>query len=64
MAWADLDGDGELELVNAPLIGPGSLAPTYDQDRASIFWYGQDGWRRHTRGGMIRWYENLGAGSG
>ena len=48
VAWADLDGDGELELVNAPLIGPGSLAPTYDQDRASVFWYGQDGWRRHT----------------
>jgi hypothetical protein len=48
VAWADLDGDGELELVNAPLIGPGSLAPTYDQDKASLFWYGQDGWRRHT----------------
>ena len=48
VAWADLDGDGRLELVNAPLIGPGSLAPTYDQDNASIFWYGQDAWRRHT----------------
>ena len=48
LGWADLDGDGELELVQAPLLGPGSLAPTYDQDRASVFWYGQDGWRRHT----------------
>ena len=48
LGWADLDGDGELELVQAPLIGPGSLAPTYDQDNASVFWYGQDGWRRHT----------------
>ncbi len=48
VAWADLDGDGKLELVNAPLLGPGSLAPTYDQDSASVFWYGQDGWRRHT----------------
>ena len=47
-AMADLDDDGELELVNVPLIGPGSLAPTYDQDRASVLWYGQDGWRRHT----------------
>jgi hypothetical protein len=46
VAWADLDGDGRLELVNAPLIGPGSLAPTYDQDKASLFWYGQDGWKR------------------
>ena len=27
-AMADLDDDGELELVNVPLIGPGSLAPT------------------------------------
>ena len=48
VVWADLDGNGELELVNAPLIGPDSLAPTYDQDVASVFWYGQDGWQRHT----------------
>ena len=46
--WADLDGNGVLELVNAPLIGPGSLAPTYDQDSASVFWYDQGGWQRHT----------------
>lgn len=48
VAWADLDGDGQLELVNAPLIGAESLAPTYDQDRASIFWYDQESWERHT----------------
>jgi len=48
VAWVDLDGDGRLELVNAPLIGPGSLRPTYDQDRASVFWYDQDEWRRRT----------------
>jgi hypothetical protein len=47
VVFADLDGDGTMELVNAPLIGPGSLAPTYDHDRASIFWYEQDGWKRH-----------------
>ena len=46
VVWVDLDGDGELELVNAPLIGPGSLAPTYDQDSASVFWYGQANWDR------------------
>ena len=46
VAWADLDGDGRPELLNAPLIGPGSLAPTYDQDSASVFWYAQDGWER------------------
>jgi len=47
VAWADLDGDGTLELLNAPLIGPASLAPTYDQDSASVFWYDQDDWTRH-----------------
>lgn len=47
VVWADLDGNGELELVNAPLIGAGSLAPTYDQDQASVFWYDQDTWTRH-----------------
>ena len=46
VVFADLDGDGALELVNAPLIGPGSLGPTYDQDQASVFWYGQDSWER------------------
>lgn len=46
VVWVDLDGDGALELVNAPLIGPGSLAPTYDQDSASVFWYGQENWDR------------------
>jgi len=48
VVWADLDGDGKKELINAPLIGAGSLAPTYDQDKASVFWYDQKGWKRHT----------------
>lgn len=48
VVWADLDGDGKKELINAPLIGPGSLAPTYDQDKAPVFWYDQGGWKRHT----------------
>ena len=47
VTWADLDGDGELELVNALLVGAESLGPTYDQDDASVFWYDQDGWNRH-----------------
>jgi hypothetical protein len=48
IAWADLDGDGKRELLNAPLIGPKSLAPAYDQDKASVFWYTEsDGWKRH-----------------
>ncbi|HYM26421.1 MAG TPA: VCBS repeat-containing protein, partial [Vicinamibacterales bacterium] len=47
VAWADLDGDGMKELINAPLIGEKSLAPTYDQDKASIFWYSPKDWKRH-----------------
>lgn len=47
VVWADLDGDGKKELINAPLIGPASLAPTYDQDKASVFWYSQRDWKRH-----------------
>lgn len=47
IVWADLDGDGKKELLNAPLIGPASLAPTYDQDKASVFWYSQKDWKRH-----------------
>ena len=47
IAWADLDGDGKKELLNAPLIGEKSLAPTYDQDKASIFWYNPKDWTRH-----------------
>ena len=48
VTWADLDGDGELELINALLLGAESRGPTYDQDQASVFWYGKDGWKRHT----------------
>jgi hypothetical protein len=47
IAWADLDGDGKKELLNAPLIGEKSLAPTYDQDKASVFWYNPKDWKRH-----------------
>lgn len=47
VAWADLDGDGKKELLNAPLIGEKSLAPTFDQDRASVFWYSPKDWKRH-----------------
>jgi hypothetical protein len=47
VAWADLDGDGKKELINAPLIGEAGAAPTYDQDKASIFWYSPKDWKRH-----------------
>lgn len=46
VTWADLDGDGRTELVNAPLIGPKSLGPTFDQDRAPVFWYRPSDWTR------------------
>jgi hypothetical protein len=44
--WLDFDGDGKKELVNAPLVGPKSLGPTYDQDKVSVFYYSQDDWKR------------------
>ncbi len=47
IAWADIDGDGKKELINAPLVGPKSAAPTYDQDKASLFWYRPSDWKRH-----------------
>ncbi len=47
VVFADLDGDGKRELLNAPLIGEKSLAPTYDQDKASVFWYDTVAWKRH-----------------
>ena len=39
IAWADVDGDGKKELINAPLIGPKSVAPRYDQDKVSLVYY-------------------------
>jgi hypothetical protein len=46
VVWADLDGDGRKELLNAPLLGEKSLAPTYDQDKAPVFWYSARDWKR------------------
>lgn len=30
--WGDINGDGEMELVNLPIIGEGASAPLYDVD--------------------------------
>jgi len=38
LRWADLDGDGRLELVNAPLLGYGAEAPEYKVG-APLTWY-------------------------
>jgi hypothetical protein len=38
LRWADLDGDGRLELVNAPLLGYGAEAPEYAVG-APLTWY-------------------------
>lgn len=45
LAWADVDGDGIKELVNAPLIGPKALAPRYE-DRVPLVAYRTDDWKR------------------
>jgi hypothetical protein len=38
LRWADLDGDGRLELVDAPLLGYGAEAPDYAVG-APLTWY-------------------------
>ena len=38
LAWADVDGDGKKELINAPLIGPKALAPRYE-DQVPLVYY-------------------------
>jgi hypothetical protein len=48
IVWADVDGDGKKELINAPLVGAKSAAPTYDQDKAPLFFYRQNDWKRQT----------------
>jgi len=48
LKWADLDGDGRPELVNAPLLGYGAKAPDYAVP-APFVWYQREGgkWQRH-----------------
>jgi hypothetical protein len=70
LAWADIDGDGRKELINAPLIGSKALAPKYE-DRVSLVYYLvpgdlQGSWERHTiddqltgvlhRVRVVQWY--------
>jgi hypothetical protein len=52
VAWADIDGDGKKELINAPLIGSKALAPKYE-DHVALVYYRVPGnlqgdWDRHT----------------
>jgi len=45
IAWADIDGDGKKELINAPLIGANAFAPKYE-DKVSLFYYRPGAWKR------------------
>lgn len=45
IGWADIDGDGKKELINAPLIGAKALAPRYE-DHVSLVYYRTDDWKR------------------
>jgi hypothetical protein len=38
VAWADIDGDGKKELINAPLVGPTNAAPAFE-GKTPLFWY-------------------------
>jgi hypothetical protein len=44
LRWGDVDGDGRLELVVAPIFGPNAKGPKFDQDDAQItvFWPGNE----------------------
>jgi hypothetical protein len=44
--WVDVDGRGKV-LVNAPLIGAGSVAPDYT-DAVGIYYYRAPDWKRQT----------------
>jgi hypothetical protein len=45
IAWADVDGDGKKELINAPLVGTKALGPKYE-DNVSLFYYRPGEWKR------------------
>ena len=36
--WADIDGDGQVELINAPIVGKGDAPPHYDIP-PGLYWY-------------------------
>jgi hypothetical protein len=38
LRWADIDGDGRLELIDAPIIGPGAAPPDYSVG-APLTWF-------------------------
>jgi hypothetical protein len=39
LRWADLEGNGQPVLVVAPIMGPGTLGPTYAQSGARLVFY-------------------------
>jgi VCBS repeat protein/aldos-2-ulose dehydratase/isomerase family protein len=45
IGWADVDGDGVKELINAPLIGSKALAPSYE-DHVALVYYRTGDWKR------------------
>jgi FG-GAP-like repeat len=52
LVWADIDGDGKKELINAPLIGPNVVAPKYE-GKGSLYFYRppkdpEGEWKRET----------------
>ena len=39
VAWADVDGDGTKELINAPLIGADALGPKYEDNVPLVYYH-------------------------
>lgn len=58
VAWADIDGDGSKELVNAPLIGAEALAPKYEDNVPLVYYPVPDGldgeWERRLIDDQLR----------
>ena len=43
VAWADVDGNGTKELINAPLIGADALAPKYEDNVPLVYYHVPEG---------------------
>jgi len=44
IAWADVDGDGKKELINAPLVGDTNAAPKYEGKTPLFFYHVPKDW--------------------
>lgn len=53
IAWADIDGDGRKELINAPLVGATNKAPKYEGKTPLLFYRVPQDWSGELKRHMI-----------